>query len=79
MPTTDAAVQQPQHQAPRPFWARKQVNDGVGRLMLKNLTHQEIEAWCVAEGNKQAVPYRHINPEYQSAVCALSPRRADIL
>jgi hypothetical protein len=32
---------------------RKQLRDSQGRLMLKNLTLQELEQWCVSVGEHQ--------------------------
>ena len=51
-PATEAAVlQEPlSSYTPLPFWGRKQVRDADGRLMLKNLSAEELDEWCLSEG-----------------------------
>ena len=36
--------------APLGFLGRRQMRDGEGRLLLKNLSYPELEAWCASTG-----------------------------
>ena len=50
-PETDAFCQDDYTVSPASaFHNRKQVRDRADRLMLKNLTFEELEAWCISEG-----------------------------
>lgn len=69
LPTTDAAVPLGPSTLSS-FSKRRQLVDGDGRLMLKNLTRQELEEWCLSEGiihnrPKACVLFACLSPRYQ--------------
>ena len=39
--------------APLGFLGRRQMRDGEGRLLLKNLSYPELEAWCASTGESR--------------------------
>jgi len=40
------------NEAPLAFLGRRQLRDREGRLLLKNLSYPELEAWCLSTGER---------------------------
>jgi hypothetical protein len=58
--------------APLSFSHRPQLYDEEGRLMLKNLTLEELEEWClsIGEGRPAAVHVCYVTPSSSRRTCS---------